>query len=238
VGGAADVETTPALTLVAARAHAAGEQLYGSYGEGRLDSQLALDFGFVDAASPAPGYLLQLSVPESDRFVDDKLDVLEVARLPASPQYALRPGAAPPPALLTYLRLLNLSGTDAFLLEPLFRDACWNTISEPISLANERAACEGMIDGCSDALRGYTASAAQDEQAMRAPGLSTRRSLALRVRLGEKRALQATLEAYQTMLAATPRLEYYQERRLRGLKLMDEGGKTTYDPFSDSFGSW
>lgn len=45
------------------------------------------------------------------------------------------------------------------------------------------------------------------------------------MRLGEKRALQATLEAYQTMLAAAPRLEYYHERRLRSLKLLDEGGK-------------
>jgi [ribulose-bisphosphate carboxylase]-lysine N-methyltransferase len=56
--------------------------------------------------------------------------------------------------------------------------------------------------------------------------------------LGEKRALQATMEAYQTMLAAAPGLEYYQERRLRSLKLLDEGGKSTYDPFNDSFGSW
>ena len=177
VGGAADAESAPAMTLVAGRAYAAGEQIFGSYGEGKLDSQLALDYGFIDAAAPQPGYLLQLSVPETDRFVDDKLDVLEVARLPTSPQYALRPGAAPPPALLTYLRLLNLSGTDAFLLEPLFRDNCWNLIGEPISLVNERASCEGMIDGCSDALRGYTTTAAQDEQALRAPGLSPRRAL-------------------------------------------------------------
>lgn len=177
VGGKADAETAAAMALVAGRAYAAGEQLYGSYGEDKLDSQIALDYGFVDAAAPQPGYLLQLSVPETDRFVDDKLDVLEVAKLPASPQYALRPGAAPPPALLTYLRLLNLSGTDAFLLEPLFRDACWNVISEPISLVNERASCEGMIDGCSDALRGYATSAAQDEQGLRAPGLTPRSAL-------------------------------------------------------------
>jgi [ribulose-bisphosphate carboxylase]-lysine N-methyltransferase len=40
------------------------------------------------------------------------------------------------------------------------------------------------------------------------------------------------------MLAAAPGLEYYQERRLRSLKLLDEGGTSTYDPFNDSFGSW
>jgi [ribulose-bisphosphate carboxylase]-lysine N-methyltransferase len=85
---------------------------------------------------------------------------------------------------------------------------------------------------------------------------------ALRVRLGEKRALQAALETYQararkvcllrsrlawltrsrarsqTLLSSAPELEYYQERRLRSLKLMDEGGKNTYDPFNDSFTSW
>lgn len=42
----------------------------------------------------------------------------------------------------------------------------------------------------------------------------------------------------QTLLASAPELEYYQERRLRSLKLLDEGGKSTYDPFNDSFKSW
>jgi [ribulose-bisphosphate carboxylase]-lysine N-methyltransferase len=180
VGAAADAATAPAMGLAAGRAHAAGEQLYGSYGEGKLDSQTALDYGFADDAAPQPGYLLQLAIPETDRFVDDKLDVLDVARLPAAPQYALRPGAPPPPALRTFLRLLNLSGTDAFLLEPLFRDAVWNVIGEPVSLANERAACASMIDGCAAALAAYATTAAQDEQALRAPGGSARLDLVRR----------------------------------------------------------
>jgi [ribulose-bisphosphate carboxylase]-lysine N-methyltransferase len=174
VGVPADAATAPAMTLAAARSYDAGEQVYGTYAADALDSQTALDYGFVDNASPQPGYLLQLSVPEDDRFVDDKMDVLEVARLPLSPQFALRPGASPPPPLRTFLRLLNLNGTDAFLLEPLFRDAAWNIIGEPISLNNERAACRSMIDGCAAALAGYATSASQDEQALRAPGISER----------------------------------------------------------------
>ena len=57
----------------------------------------------------------------------------------------------------------------------------------------------------------------------------------MRVRLGEKRALQAVADAFAATRAALPSLEYYQERRLRGLNLMDERGQSTYDPFKDSF---
>jgi [ribulose-bisphosphate carboxylase]-lysine N-methyltransferase len=174
VGAPADAASAPAMNLVASRAFDAGEQVYATYAADALDSQTALDYGFVSDAAPQPGYLLQLSVPEDDRFVDDKLDVLEVSRTPTSPQYALRPGASPPPQLRTFLRLLNLGGTDAFLLEPLFRDTAWNMISEPVSLSNERAACRSMIDGCAAALAGYATSAAQDEHALRAPGISER----------------------------------------------------------------
>jgi len=251
----------PALALQPSRAMAQGEQLVGSYGEGRVDSQLALDFGFVDPDAPVPGYLLQLSLSEEDRFLDDKADVVSLARLPPSPQFALTPGAPPPQDLRAFLRLMHLGGTDAFLLEPIFRDNCWAILSEPVSLANEQAACASMIQGCAAALEGYPTGVREDQEALRAPG-SHRRELvrpqhaplasaprlraclvaprasrltltpsqALRVRMGEKRALQACMESFQSALAGAPQLEYYQERRLRSLKLLDESGKTTFDP--------
>jgi len=224
-----------ALVVSPGRALAAGEQLVGSYGEDKPDGVLALDRGFADGSQP--GYLLQLGVPEGDRFADDKLDVLLVAELPAQPSFVLRPGRPPPEDLRTFLRLINLGGTDAFLLEPLFRDTVWSTISEPVSLDNERAACTSMIDGCVAALAGYPTNAREDEEALRAD-CPPRRALAMRVRLGEKRALQSALNAYQDILESCGSLEYYQERRLRSLKLLDNDGRSTFDPFQESFKNW
>lgn len=86
------------------RAHKAGEQVYVNYGADKLDSQLALDMGFTDPFRPQPGFLLQLSIPADDRFADDKNDVLEVAGVPAAPDFRLRVAAPPPEDLKTFLR--------------------------------------------------------------------------------------------------------------------------------------
>jgi [ribulose-bisphosphate carboxylase]-lysine N-methyltransferase len=59
----------------------------------------------------------------------------------------------------------------------------------------------------------------------------SRQEAAVRVRLGEKEALDATLSFFEGRLEQLPDLEYYQERRLKRLGLMDEQGNTTYDSF-------
>lgn len=102
--------------------------MYANYGSSKLDSQLALDMGFVDPFRPQPGFLLQLSIPETDRFADDKTDALEVVGQPVAAEFRLRTSEPPPQDLRVYLRLLNLQGTDAFLLEPLFREQCLSLI--------------------------------------------------------------------------------------------------------------
>jgi [ribulose-bisphosphate carboxylase]-lysine N-methyltransferase len=53
----------------------------------------------------------------------------------------------------------------------------------------------------------------------------------LQVRLGEKEALDSLLGFFEGRAADLTALEYYQERRLKRLGLMDEEGKTTYDSF-------
>jgi [ribulose-bisphosphate carboxylase]-lysine N-methyltransferase len=49
--------------------------------------------------------------------------------------------------------------------------------------------------------------------------------------LGEKEALDSVMGIFEGRLAELNDLEYYQERRLRGLKLIDDQGRTTYDSF-------
>jgi len=51
------------------------------------------------------------------------------------------------------------------------------------------------------------------------------------VRLGEKEALDSTLRFFEDRASRLSDLEYYQERRLKGLGLMDDNGGSTYDDF-------
>jgi [ribulose-bisphosphate carboxylase]-lysine N-methyltransferase len=53
----------------------------------------------------------------------------------------------------TWLRCLTpmhpcFAGSDAFLLEALFRNNVWEFMLLPVSEENERAVCLSMIDGC------------------------------------------------------------------------------------------
>ena len=222
------------------------EPLWVNYIPGGIDSSFALDFGFVDAATPSPGYSLALSVPEDDVNYYDKLDVLDVCGLGENPTFTLRAYKNPSPELRTFLRLLNCQGQDAFLLEALFRQDCWNLISDPLSRENEAACCESIVLGVSDALSRFATRTTDDERtylttphAQRvadAPSKSTaiRREIATRVRLAEKSTLTDVGGFFDSLAASLDELEYYQERRLRSLNLLDDDGKSTYDPFDET----
>jgi len=53
----------------------------------------------------------------------------------------------------------------------------------------------------------------------------------IKVRLGEKEALDSFLGWLEARQGEFKSLQYYQERRLKRLGLMDEEGRTTYDSF-------
>ena len=56
------------------------------------------------------GFPLSLEVPEDDRFVDDKLDILDINGFQGSQEFMLTTSEEPTVDLLAYLRLINLSG--------------------------------------------------------------------------------------------------------------------------------
>lgn len=62
-------------------------------------------------------------------------------------QFTLRPDAPPSEEMLAFLRLLQLGGSDAFLLESLFRNEVWAHMQAPVSADNERAVCSSMVAG-------------------------------------------------------------------------------------------
>ena len=53
----------------------------------------------------------------------------------------------------------------------------------------------------------------------------------VQARLGEKETLDVTLRYFEDRKTKLDRLEYYQERRLKGLGLLDDDGNNTWDDF-------
>ena len=64
----------------------------------------------LPAAALQAGFLLTLSIPDDDRFLDDKLDVLELNGLQQTSTFTLFPNRAPSQEMTAFLRLMNLQG--------------------------------------------------------------------------------------------------------------------------------
>ncbi|KAL3685483.1 hypothetical protein R1sor_003505 [Riccia sorocarpa] len=226
-----------ALILKAPRDFKAGQEVVMDYGAEKGNGQLALEYGFVelpemDAAAflqsrSRDNFSLTLEIPEGDRFTDDKLDVAEINGFGASVSFDIAPGQGPPEDMLTYLRLMVLDGPDAFLLEALFRASVWGHISLPVSRENEEAVCTAMLDGCRAAVDGYSTTIDEDVRMLGAGIDDPRLQMAVVARLGEKRVLRELQGWFEAHLARLDQLEYYAERRLRDLGLIDDKGYMT-----------
>ena len=117
-----------------------GDEVKISYGP-KGPADYLLDHGFVpemcQSTSNTGGAVtaeLSFELDDSDRFRDDKLDVLEYETYELAPMEPTQvfdvtggPGSTgePDPAMLQFLRLLKLGGKDAFLLEGIFRKEVW-----------------------------------------------------------------------------------------------------------------
>ena len=121
----------------------------------KSNADLALDYGFVESKPDRNAYTLTLEIPESDPFYDDKLDIAETNGLGETAYFDIVLDRPFPDAMLPFLRLLALGGTDAFLLESLFRNSIWGHLEMPVSRANEEFVCQVVRNACEVALSGY-----------------------------------------------------------------------------------
>ena len=223
------------LALTAQRPLAVGESVSVDLGsEGRTDGQLLLDHGALDLSMRTPSFALTIALPEDDPFYDDKADILEINGEPLGREHILRGDLPPSETMLATLRLLNLGGADAFLLESIFRNETWGHMQLPVSEENEKMVYRVLIDGCKAALMGYSTSIDEDLALLSdadtlAPG--TRGHAAVWVRLAEKEALDGTLRFFEERIDRLGGMEYYAERRLKNLGLMDDSGNSTWDGF-------
>ncbi|OVA12221.1 SET domain [Macleaya cordata] len=202
-----------------------GEQVYIQYDLGKSNAELALDYGFVESRSDRNAYTLTLEISESDPFFGDKLDIAESNGLVGETAYFdIVLGHSLPPALLPYLRLVALGGTDAFLLESIFRNSVWGHLELPVSRANEELICRVVRNACRTALSGYKTTIEEDEKLLEGGNLDPRLEIAVGVRAGEKRVLEQIDEIFKNRELELDELEYYQERRLKDLGLVGEQG--------------
>ena len=235
-GGGNSGEGGDAVELVATRAIAQGAPLLADLGPGRPETAAFLDLGALCLSRPVVGVELTLELMPSDRNLDDKCDVLEINGL--APQSTFRVmrgveggegGEAIPSAMMAYLRLFHLGGADAFLLESIFRNDVWGFLLEPVSAENEAAVCTSMIDHFSATLATFPREGKGEgkEGEMEGEGDGEGREGALaRAVLGlESEGMAHVLSLFQAEREGEEDKEYYHERRLKSLGLLDMDGE-------------
>lgn len=206
----------------------AGQQVFIHYDMNKSNAELALDYGLVEQKADRNAYTLTLEISESDPFFGDKLDIAESNGVGEVAYFDIVLGQDLPPAMLPYLRLVALGGTDAFLLESIFRNTIWGHLDLPVSRDNEELICRVVRGACKSALSGYHTTIEEDEKLLEGGKLNSRTEIALRIRIGEKRVLQQIDEIFKERESELDILEYYQERRLKDLGLVGEQGEIIF----------
>ncbi|KAI8021181.1 hypothetical protein LOK49_LG03G00688 [Camellia lanceoleosa] len=206
----------------------AGEQVLIQYDLDKSNAELAMDYGFVESRPERNAYTLTLQISESDEFFGDKLDIAESNGLGETAYFDITLGSPLPPAMIPYLRLVALRGTDAFLLESIFRNAVWGHLELPVSRANEELICQVVRSACNSALAGYHTTTEEDEKLMEDEKLDPRLRIAVGIRAGEKKVLQQIEGIFKERELELNELEYYQERRLKDLGLAGELGEIIF----------
>ncbi|KAJ9549149.1 hypothetical protein OSB04_021692 [Centaurea solstitialis] len=201
----------------------AGQQVLIQYDLNKSNAELALDYGFIESTPDRNTYTLTLQISDSDPYFDDKLDIAETNGTKAIQYFDITLGRPLPPKMLPYLRLVALGGTDAFLLESIFRNSVWDHLELPVSRDNEEVICQVVRGACQSALSSYRTTIEEDEK-LKGGDLDQRVEIAIGIRAGEKMVLQQIDENFKEREMELDEYEYYQERRLRDLGLVGEQG--------------
>jgi len=221
-----------ALAVKALRDIEAGQDICFDFAPGMTEGHVLLNHGTIDTDAPGT-FAITLVLSEEDKFFDDKIDILELNGLEAANEFILQRGAPPPETMLAVLRLINMEAADAFLLESIFRNEVWGHVNLPISEENERDVYESMVSGCCAVLDAYPTKI--DDDLAIVNGLTpagARERMGAALRLGEKEVLEGTLRFFEERMTQLKDFEYYGERRLKRLGLLDRDGKpTSWDDF-------
>lgn len=208
--------TTKGAQLTASKNYASGEEVFCSYGP-KSAADYLLEHGFCPPQCFKQAVSeVTLEVDPEDRFYEDKMDILEFEtyeQFPLEPKQTFdlvsAPGrdGDPDPAMFQFVRLCKLGGTDAFLLESIFRKETWGFMALPVSEKNELQVVNAISEVCEKAL--------EDLKQCKEGGPE----ICTTLRESETKALTRTLEYLQREKEALDLKEYYQQRRLKDLGL-------------------
>ena len=196
-----------------------GGEVFIHYGPTKRSAEFLLDHGFVPSSTKTSTAELSFELDPNDRFHDDKLDILEQQQLSTTQLFDISARDEPDPFMIQFLRLLNLSTTDAFLLESIFRNDVWDFMAEPVSEINERAVIEMIASQCESHLNDMMDVPENDPSDESTNILNSYCQI---VQSLEIDALKRTKEYMIREKEALDLKEYYQERRLKSLGLDSE----------------
>jgi hypothetical protein len=219
------------IKVVADRSYEAGEEVFMSFGL-KSSAECLEDHGIVPLLDMADTCAeLTVAIEDTDRFPDDKVNILEDAGLSARERFDLEAEIGVDPLLLQFLRLKFIEGKDSFILEACFADSVFNTMSLPFSRPNEMRVYSYLKDTVASLLDkiNSVSSEEQDAKLVGADASATegvrRKALLAELRQQERTALRGTLEVVRMEIQllegnGLDTKEYYQERRLRDLNLL------------------
>ena len=228
--------TTKGAQLVSDCSYQEGDEVFCSYGP-KSAADYLLEHGFVPDAcwKTAVSELTFELDAEKDRFYEDKLDILEFETYDQAPmdpvqsfdvvsgsrssKNALGDGE-PDPAMIQFVRLCQLGGSDAFLLESIFRKEVWGFMALPVSESNELAVVNCITEACQKALDDMSKVESSDDG--EDEDITSPKALCAKLAASETKALTRTMEYLQREKEALDLKEYYQERRLKDLGLDSE----------------
>ena len=221
------------IKVLADRDYASNDKIFISFGL-KSSAECLEDHGIVPDIDISTDASCEFTVqidPDTDRFADDKVNILEDAGLTSKQRFDLEVDLSIDPALLSFLRLKFIEGKDAFILEACFSDVAYSTMSQPFSKANEMKVMSFLVNTCTSLLENLNSFANEDEDASFSSSSSStseqemRATLMRELRMQERAALKSALSYAQDELrqlegAGLDTREYYQERRLRELNLL------------------
>jgi len=205
------------LCLAATAAVVAGDDL--ALGVDESPAELLLNYGVPPVDAPCE-CVLRFGVSPNDPLAGDKTVVLEdMAGLSANQMWTIRSGNVDRSDLLRYMRVVQLQGIDAFILEAVFINDVWDYhLAEPFSRENEDRAVDEVIRACAENLQKFAGNEQEDAMLGADPASSRKAALAA-LRMRERAALRDTMHWFQAEKEGNSGKEYYQERRLRELNL-------------------
>ncbi|PNW75373.1 hypothetical protein CHLRE_12g524500v5 [Chlamydomonas reinhardtii] len=193
-GNGCDLDFDPELNAVvvtAVRPYRAGSEML--LNDGRPNGELLLATGTLQDNNSSDFLSWPAGLVPADRYYMMKSQVLESMGYSAAEEFPVYADRMPI-QLLAYLRLSRVA-------DPALLAKCTFEADVELSQMNEYEILQILMGDCRERLASYTKSYEEDVKIAQQSDLSPKERLAVKLRLGEKRIINATMEAVRRRLA-------------------------------------